>query len=69
MRYPCGRNADEIQLEQQFSVELWVKYCALMKLYERKMERLLTKGWKGPYGFYGTWDFSIPAAKPLARSD
>jgi hypothetical protein len=29
-----------------------------MQLYEAKMERLLTKGWVGPYGFYGSWEFT-----------
>lgn len=58
MRYPCGRNANDMQIEQQLSVKLWLKYCDVMQLYESKMERLLTKGWTGPYGFYGSWEFT-----------
>ena len=54
-RYPCGRNADDVQPEQSWSPELWIKYCDMIRAYARKMQRLLGKGWVGPYGHYGSW--------------
>jgi len=57
-RYPCGRDANDIQIEQQFTVNLWIKYCDLMRSYTSKIQKLLTQGWKGPYGFYGSWAFN-----------
>lgn len=57
MRYPCGRTADDVQFEQQFSANLWVKYCAMMNLYAVKLKKLLAKGWTGPCGHYGKWTF------------
>ncbi|MDX0457406.1 hypothetical protein GOC72_28815 [Sinorhizobium medicae] len=57
-RYPCGRDADGIQPEGHFTERLWVKYCAMMQAYQEKIQRLLTKGWNGPYGHYGSWTFT-----------
>jgi hypothetical protein len=57
-RYPCGRNANDVRPEGQFTVNLWIKYRAMMALYTIKMQNLLTKGWTGPYGYYGTWEFT-----------
>jgi hypothetical protein len=56
-RYPCGRDADDIQLESHFTVKLWEKYSDMMNLYSNKMKKLLSKGWDGPYGHYGKWKF------------
>lgn len=56
-RYPCGRDADDIRPEGQFTVALWVKYCAMMEAYSKKVRKLLARGWTGPYGFHGTWEF------------
>lgn len=56
-RYPCGRDADDVRPEGQFTVDLWLKYCAMMDAYANKLRRLLTRGWIGPYGPYGTWEF------------
>ncbi|MCC5778503.1 hypothetical protein H7H48_05530 [Nitratireductor sp. B36] len=57
-RYPCGRNADDIQPEGQFTKKLWEKYCAMMRAYANKIKKLLSKGWDGPYGYYGRWIFT-----------
>ncbi len=57
-RYPCGLNADHMQPEGHFTARLWVKYCDMMHSYAAKMQRLLTKGWTGPDGFYGNWTFN-----------
>ena len=56
-RYPCGRDADDIRPEGQFTVDLWLKYCAMMDAYTKKVRKLLARGWTGPYGFHGTWEF------------
>ncbi|WP_374589339.1 hypothetical protein [Novosphingobium sp.] len=54
-RYPCGRNAGDVQPEQAWSPALWIKYCDMMRAYAKKMQKLLAKGWVGPYGYYGRW--------------
>lgn len=58
-RYPCGRDADDVRPEGQFTARLWVKYCDMMAAYTAKLRKLLTKGWKGPYGRYGNWTFQM----------
>lgn len=57
-RYPCGRDADSIQPEGQFTVRLWEKYCSMMDLYAAKIKKMLKKGWAGPSEFYGRWEFT-----------
>lgn len=57
-RYPCGRDADDIQHEGQFTIRLWTKYCSMMDNYTKKMKKMLEKGWDGPFGYYGRWSFS-----------
>lgn len=56
-RYPCGRDADDMQPEGQFTARLWLKYLDMMAAYVRKMRKLLSKGWIGPSGMYGSWEF------------
>jgi len=56
-RYPCGKDADDIKPEGQFTIHLWLKYTSSMQAYTIKMRKLLTKGWVGPYGHYGNWTF------------
>lgn len=57
-RYPCGRDADDVRPEGQFTIDLWLKYCAMMEAYANKLRKLLTRGWTGPYGPHGTWEFT-----------
>jgi len=57
MRYPCGRDADNVEMEQDFSIKLWLKYCSLMESYTCKMKKLLSRGWLGPYGKFVQWSF------------
>ncbi|WP_281701321.1 hypothetical protein [Acetobacter malorum] len=57
-RYPCGRDADHIQPEGEFTIRLWEKYCVMMEVYKKKIKKLLTKGWVGPSGPYGRWKFT-----------
>lgn len=56
-RYPCGRDAEDINLEGHFTPHLWVKYCDMMQAYHVKMRKLLEKGWQGPHGNHGRWSF------------
>lgn len=56
-RYPCGLNADDVAMEDQFTDRLWFRYCAMMAAYQKKMERLLSRGWTCPYGRKGRWIF------------
>ena len=57
-RYPCGRDANDLRPQGHFTSRLWLKYCAMMQAYTNKMQKLLTRGWMGPYGDYGTWTFT-----------
>lgn len=57
-RYPCGRDADDIRPPAQFTEKLWDKYCSAMGVYITKMQTLLTKGWRDPYGDLGRWIFT-----------
>lgn len=57
-RYPCGRDADGIQPEGQFTARLWTKYCEMIQSYTVKIQMLLTNGWTGSHGFYGRWTFT-----------
>lgn len=57
-RYPCGLNANDIEFERQFTMGLWKRYCSMILVYRTEMEKLLIKGWTGPYGFYGKWTFT-----------
>lgn len=63
MRYPCGRRADDIEPAADMHDKLWDGYTRVMQGYEKRMVRLLSKGWNGPYGYYGRWEFSGPAFK------
>jgi hypothetical protein len=55
MRYPCGRNADELQPEDQMTTRLWNAYRRVMRGYGSKLKRLLGRGWTDPYGEKSTW--------------
>jgi hypothetical protein len=59
MRYPCGRNADELQPEEQMTARLWDGYRRVTRGYGAKLKRLLAKGWTDPYGEKGTWQTSF----------
>ncbi len=56
-RYPCALSysdrSDEIQMQER----LWNGYLRLMRAYGRRLMVLLEKGWSGPHGFYGRWEF------------
>lgn len=49
-RYPCSTSAARETEERTVTIELWTEYCKVFDLYSRKLEKLLSKRWKGPYG-------------------
>lgn len=59
-RYPCGLNANDIGMERHFTDSLWLKYCSMMDTYQKKLERLLSRGWTCPYGELTHFAFTRP---------
>ncbi|ASY43881.1 hypothetical protein CJD35_05010 [Sphingobium xenophagum] len=59
MRYPCGRNADELEPKDQMTKRLWDGYRRVMRGYRAKLKRLLAKGWTDSYGEKSTWQTSF----------
>ena len=57
-RYPCGLAVEYSELEPVMPNELWDQYLTVMSAYGNRLEKLLSKGWHGPHGFYGKWTFS-----------
>ncbi|AKM06798.1 hypothetical protein AM2010_715 [Pelagerythrobacter marensis] len=55
-RYPCALSAAESIDLPSLSFWVWEDYRRTMRAYGRRMEKLLTTGWKGPHGRGGTWD-------------
>jgi hypothetical protein len=55
MRYPCGRNANDLQPQAQMTDRLWNGYRRVARGYGLKLKRLLERGWKGPHDWGGTW--------------
>lgn len=55
MRYPCGRDASQLQPQGQMTDQLWAAYRRVVRGYGRKLKRLLAKGWTGPHSQGGTW--------------
>jgi hypothetical protein len=55
MRYPCGLNADRITSQRQMEDDLWQAYRRVMRGYNKKLARLLAKGWTDPYGQKCQW--------------
>jgi hypothetical protein len=56
-RYPCSLTAAGTVEGGDMRPELWDGYTTVMTMYGKKLTTLLKKGWKGPYGFYGKWEF------------
>ncbi len=56
-RYPCGLNSNDIAHESLLDEKLWLRYENLMKTYIKKMESLLTIGWKGPNEYTCQFEF------------
>lgn len=56
MRYPCGRDATEVQPQGQMTDRLWNGYRRVTSGYGRKLKTLLRKGWRDPDGEFGSWE-------------
>jgi hypothetical protein len=49
-RYPCATSVHKETPENIVTPELWKRYNHVFELYSQKLEQLLSKKWKGPYG-------------------
>lgn len=52
-RYPCATSIERESQERAVTPELWESYCDVFNLYSQKLEQLLSRPWKGPYGESG----------------
>jgi len=52
-RYPCSTSADRQSEERVVTPEFWSAYNMVFNLYSQRLEQLLSKRWKGPYGEEG----------------
>ena len=77
MRYPCGRRANDVQLERRMHDKLWDGYTRVVRGYGAKLMRLLGNGWTGPHGVGGRWEMvgewlgarsSIPEGSRLTKA-
>lgn len=56
-RYPCALTIAGTIEGGDMRPDLWDGYTTVMAAYGKKLTTLLGKGWKGPCGFYGKWNF------------
>lgn len=49
-RYPCSLSVDQETEERIVTPELWSEYNRIFDLYSQRLETLLAKNWKGPFG-------------------
>jgi hypothetical protein len=49
-RYPCSTAIERETEERAVTPEFWAAYNKVFDLYSRRLESLLEKLWKGPYG-------------------
>lgn len=49
-RYPCSLSASQETDELIVTPEFWSEYNRVFKLYSKRLESLLAKNWKGPFG-------------------
>jgi hypothetical protein len=49
-RYPCSTAVERETEERAITPEFWAAYNRVFDLYSRRLETLLAKLWKGPYG-------------------
>ena len=68
MRYPCGADADDLDIQPNLTPELWERYMRVMKSYCFTLERLLGRGWKGPHQWEGSFNFDHAPKKHSDRS-
>jgi hypothetical protein len=52
-RYPCATSVEREAKERVVMAEFWASYNRVFNLYSKRFEQLLSKKWKGPYGWVG----------------
>jgi hypothetical protein len=57
-RYPCALNWAQTRSQNILGEKYWNNYRWLMRSYEKKLAKLLSKGWKGPHKFEGTFEIN-----------
>ncbi|WP_073955771.1 hypothetical protein [Thalassospira sp. TSL5-1] len=54
-RYPCPLYAEQIKVPRFFTASLWSSYNQQMDRYYIEIAKLLSKHWKGPHQFSGSY--------------
>ena len=54
-RYPCGLNWSQTREQVLLDEKAWNNYRWLMKSYETRFKKLISKSWKGPHAFEGSF--------------
>lgn len=54
-RYPCGLNWGQTKEQELLEERMWKNYMWLMKAYETRFKKLMSKVWKGPHDFEGSY--------------
>lgn len=54
-RYPCALNWAQTKEQNLLTEKTWNNYLWLMKAYETRFKNLISKGWKGPHKFEGSF--------------
>lgn len=52
-RYPCSTSIERESKERAVTPEFWEAYNRVFSLYSQRLEKLLSKNWKGPHGVEG----------------
>ena len=52
-RYPCATSIERETKEREVTQEFWEAYNHVFNLYSKRLEELLSKKWKDPYGEVG----------------
>ena len=56
-RYLCALDASETESEQCLPPVLWAGYLGLIRAYGKALMTLLQRGWDGPHGVSGCFEF------------
>jgi len=57
MRYHCGADADDLDMQPNLAPDLWLRYMRVMERYISALEHALGRGWKGPHQWDGHFTF------------
>jgi hypothetical protein len=56
-RYPCSTSVERESEERAVTPEFWAEYNKVFDLYSERLEQLLSRRWKGPYGEVSSVEF------------